>query len=267
MNLRRVRFMVRMAFKRYGLIGGARWIIKTTLYDLRQGGPDPWWGDHKPKPSTPVHPFDEQFGVETGGIVFPEDLACVGDNDVYGGGYLGVPPSLFHQIFGRLDIGQGKFTFVDLGSGKGRAVLLASEYPFQRVIGVELSPRLHKIACENLRRYHSPTQCCKSVSCVQEDAARFPFPLEPLIIYMWHPFHALVLKKMLANLQQSLRRTPREIYVLCFGNEFDQRPFADVAKLRKLWSDEFAVSAEDYDALPVSQRSETCSVYVNAAHR
>ena len=42
------------------------------------------------------------------------------------------------------------FTFVDLGSGKGRVLLLAALRPFRRVIGVEISASLHTRAQANV---------------------------------------------------------------------------------------------------------------------
>ena len=44
------------------------------------------------------------------------------------------------------------FVFVDLGSGKGRTLLMASDYPFRRIVGVELLPALHQAAQENLEQ-------------------------------------------------------------------------------------------------------------------
>jgi hypothetical protein len=58
----------------------------------------------------------------------------------------GVSPSVAH---GTLQ----DFTFIDLGSGKGRALLMASAYPFKRIIGVEFMPELHRVAQENIRKY------------------------------------------------------------------------------------------------------------------
>ena len=52
------------------------------------------------------------------------------------------------------------FIFIDLGSGKGRALLMASDYPFRRIVGVELLPQLHRAAQDNLTKYRSETQQC-----------------------------------------------------------------------------------------------------------
>jgi SAM-dependent methyltransferase len=89
-----------------------------------------------------VHPFDERFGVDTSGLIY--ELASGHQNDAYNNGYFAVAPSVFHSVMqavrDRLALDYRRFSFVDVGSGKGRALLLASDYPFREIIGVELSP-------------------------------------------------------------------------------------------------------------------------------
>jgi len=69
--------------------------------------------------------------------------------------YQPTDPALFREMMASLPIELDTFTFVDLGSGKGRTLLMASEYPFRRIVGVELLPALHQVAQENLARYKS----------------------------------------------------------------------------------------------------------------
>src|ERR1700723_2584724 len=74
-----------------------------------------------------VHPFDERFGVETSGLIY--ELPSGHQHDLYNNGYFAVAPSVFHAIMramlARLHLDFRRFRFVDLGSGKGRALLLA----------------------------------------------------------------------------------------------------------------------------------------------
>src|SRR5260370_9926823 len=80
-----------------------------------------------------------------------------------------------------------KFTFVDLGSGKGRTLLMAAEYPFRRIVGVELIAELHRAARQNIREYRSPTQRCVQIDSVVVDAREFELPEEPLVLYLFNP--------------------------------------------------------------------------------
>jgi SAM-dependent methyltransferase len=106
------------------------------------------------------------------------------------------------------------FVFIDLGSGKGRTLLMASDYSFRRVVGVELLPRLHSAAKENLSKYRSESQKCFALESICADATEFPFPLEPTVLYLFNPFPESGLRRMMANLEQSLRTHPRVVYVL-----------------------------------------------------
>lgn len=107
-----------------------------------------------------------------------------------------------------------RFTFIDLGSGKGRTLLMASDYPFHRIIGVELLPELHKAALDNLRLYKSESQKCFALEANCSDATEFAFPGEPLVIYLFNPFPEDGLRTVIANLESSLREHPRHVYVL-----------------------------------------------------
>ncbi|MGC2023066.1 MAG: class I SAM-dependent methyltransferase [Candidatus Sulfotelmatobacter sp.] len=106
------------------------------------------------------------------------------------------------------------FVFVDLGSGKGRTLLMASDYPFRHIVGVELLPALHQVALENLRKYRSESQKCFALESICADATEFAFPAEPMVLYLFNPFTQSGLRRMMANLEQSLRAHPREVYVL-----------------------------------------------------
>jgi len=109
------------------------------------------------------------------------------------------------------------FTFLDLGSGKGRTLLMASAYPFRRILGVELLPSLHQIAQENLRKYKRDGQRCFTIDSICADATTFPFPDGPLVIYLFNPFGESGLRRVVSRLEQVLRANPRPLYVLYYN--------------------------------------------------
>jgi SAM-dependent methyltransferase len=125
------------------------------------------------------------------------------------------------------------FTFVDLGSGKGRTLLMASDYPFRRIVGVELLPSLHQIAQQNLRQYKSESQKCFALESICGDATAFPFPDDPLVIYLFNPFPESGMREVVANLEQSLRAHPRPAYVL-YHNPLLEHALSEGARLRKI---------------------------------
>jgi hypothetical protein len=106
------------------------------------------------------------------------------------------------------------FVFIDLGSGKGRTLLMASDYPFRRIVGVELLPALHQIAQENLSKYRSEKQKCFALESVCANAVEFAFPVEPTVLYLFHPLPESGLIRVIDNLERSLQAHPRAMYVL-----------------------------------------------------
>jgi SAM-dependent methyltransferase len=132
--------------------------------------------------------------------------------------YQPTDPSLFHEMIDELlrqtQIDLRDFTFIDLGSGKGRTLLMASDYPFRRIVGVELLPSLHRIAQENLHQYQSTSQKCSALEAVCQDARGFVFPTEPILLFLFNPFSETGLQQVIQNLATSLRASPRPVFLL-----------------------------------------------------
>jgi SAM-dependent methyltransferase len=156
--------------------------------------------------------------------------------------YQPTEPAAFHEMLdavqqtpgpGQTTLNFRDFTFVDLGSGKGRTLLMASDYPFRRIVGVELLPSLHEIAQENLRKYKSESQECFTFEAICADATTFSFPEEPLVIFLFNPFPESGMRQVFANLQQSLRAHPRSVYVL-YHNPLLEHVLSENVGLRKI---------------------------------
>jgi len=128
--------------------------------------------------------------------------------------YQPTDPALFHEMLGSLNIDFHEFTFIDVGSGKGRALLLAADYPFRRILGVELFPTLHRIAQQNIHKYKSDSQRCFDIEAICGDAREFTFPPEPTVLYLFNPLPEAGLAEMLRNLESSLNQHPRALFVL-----------------------------------------------------
>src|ERR1700733_8238629 len=196
-----------------------------------------------------VHPFDERFGVETSGLIY--ELPSGHQHDLHNNGYFAVAPSVFHAIMRamleRLHVDWQRFGFVDLGSGKGRALLLASDYPFREIIGVELSPKLDRVARDNIARYALAKRAPRApVISMTGDATEFSWPAGPLIVYMWNAFTRPVMERVLENLQASLKEQPRELFVVYIHPELESM-LAELPWLIRLWREEFRMSEEDFE--------------------
>jgi SAM-dependent methyltransferase len=145
--------------------------------------------------------------------------------------------ALFHEMLDALHqqthLDFHDFVFLDLGSGKGRTLLMASDCPFRRIVGVELLPALHRAAQENLSKYRSELQKCFALESICADATEFPFPTEPTVLYLFNPFPEAGLRRMIANLEQSLRTHPRAVYVL-YHNPLLEHVLSDSTALSRV---------------------------------
>ncbi|HZU22794.1 MAG TPA: class I SAM-dependent methyltransferase [Terriglobales bacterium] len=112
-------------------------------------------------------------------------------------------------------------------------MLLASEYPFHRILGIELLPELHREALHNIARYSSPTQQCTAIESHCANASNFEFPPEPLVLYLFNPLPEPDLAAFISRLEDSLRLMPRSVYLI-YHNPLLEHVLARSRVLRKI---------------------------------
>jgi predicted RNA methylase len=144
--------------------------------------------------------------------------------------YTPVPIHHFQHLIGRVPISRpADYTFVDLGCGKGRTLILAAEHGFRQVIGVERDPRLAGIARRNTRSLCADTT---PVSVVDGDVVDYEFPPVPAVVFLFNPFGADTLRAVVKNLERSLEQAPRPLFVAYF-NAVHRDVLDDCAALRQ----------------------------------
>jgi SAM-dependent methyltransferase len=146
--------------------------------------------------------FDAAHRVTTEALIFLGELdpENVGPGIEFATHYEATPVEDAQRLLDASPLEPRRSTFVDVGSGMGRVVLLASLRPFRQIIGVEISPALHQIARENRDRFASPDVRCRDVRLVRADAASFAFPRGDLVMYLYNPFRAQIVEAVLDKL-------------------------------------------------------------------
>src|ERR1700722_18290690 len=153
-----------------------------------------------------VHPFDQRYGVDTSGLIGGGELRSGHRNDAFNTAYYAMAPSRFRWVM-EYWIGDEShaaienYSFVDLGCGKGRAVLMASEFGFREVVGVELHPSLAEIAEANLAVWTAAGRAVSPVRIVCREATEFVFPDGACLLYLFHPFGPPVLKQLIERIE------------------------------------------------------------------
>jgi SAM-dependent methyltransferase len=167
--------------------------------------------------------YDRKMGVQTSRLIAATDLGIeaskVGDvavGAISESAYVPSPAWALPVILKQLDIRYDEYNFIDLGSGMGRVVLMAAEFPFTRVVGVEFSPQLHEIAKDNLA-HSSGHRKAGSVELLLRDAREYtPLPGN-CIIYMFNPFRENVMRTVLDNLKRYFESQPAaQLYIVYF---------------------------------------------------
>ena len=104
--------------------------------------------------------------------------------------------------------------FVDLGSGKGRVVLIAAQYGFKKVVGVEFSEHFCQIARDNLVAFGHRRKLESDIIIVHADVVHYSIQSDETIFFLYDPFSAEVLAQVLENIRRSLTAHPRDIWVI-----------------------------------------------------
>ena len=164
--------------------------------------------------------FDVKYGVNTAANVPLGKLHIDSANAIYGVRYEPIDRVDFSGILSGLNLQIDQTTFVDFGSGKGRAILLASALSFRKIIGVEFSQELNSIAADNIARYGGERKCA-DIELICMDAARYVVPeAEPLVLYFFNPFERPVMAQVADNVVASFEAHPRRIVVLYFTPKY-----------------------------------------------
>jgi predicted RNA methylase len=148
------------------------------------------------------HPFDIATGCDTSGMIHHRRLGPEATD------YQPVDPDVFRATMACVIAHAGddlsEFTFVDLGCGKGRALLLAEEYEFRKIVGVDFVKHLAEIASRN-----AATLGSERITVVHGDVREFDFPSGPLVVFLYNPFSARITR----GVMQRLNSHPDIIYI------------------------------------------------------
>ncbi|MHB1021729.1 MAG: class I SAM-dependent methyltransferase [Acidobacteriaceae bacterium] len=201
-----------------------------------------------PKPIAP-HPFDAAYGTDTDGLIPGRRLGIGHRQDKHITAYHGTAPSVFHQL---VEMWRQTpphrpphdYTFLDLGAGKGRAMLLASEMEFRQVIGVELNPDLVAVAENNIEIWRKQGRARAPIALLEGDIAALDFPDTPCLVYLFNPFGPVVLRQLIRRIEKRFGAQLKMLDVLYVNHEH-QDVFQRHPGFEELWSGSVWLSAED----------------------
>jgi len=158
--------------------------------------------------------YERRLRIQTANNIL---LSDIGLRKLDSRDYLPIGYSAFFSMLRRVPLVEINSTLLDFGAGQGRVVCAAATFPFQRIIGVEISEVLLASARSNLSRMrHRKAQ---HVELILGDAAAFRVPDDANVIHMFNPFVGVTLQRVVENIRVSIRASPRKVYIVFFNND------------------------------------------------
>jgi SAM-dependent methyltransferase len=183
--------------------------------------------------------FDFRYRVDTRQIVPLDYLTISGENKQHGHRYEPARTAILRKVLPRLkELAPDSSTFVDLGSGKGRVLMVAAEYGFRKAKGIEFAGDLCAIATSNCASFKERSGTNGEFDIIETDAAAY-FPSKTdNVFFMFNPFDAVLLARVLANIEASVATSPRPIFI-CYYNPAFGESAEDQSGFRKLMDLDF----------------------------
>jgi SAM-dependent methyltransferase len=174
-----------------------------------------------------THPFDRQYGTDTSGVVPVHKILSNQQLRSQIIPYAASQPGIIRPALLALGI-VDEYGFTDLGCGKGRALVVAGEFPFRSITGIELSPQLAGIARRNLAIVEHRFPGRPAFTVIEGNAVNAPFPEGKLALFLYHPFGPDLLSQLITNLEARLTSGKPHIFLIYYnpvhGNLLDASP-------------------------------------------
>lgn len=154
--------------------------------------------------------FDHLHGVDTQRDAAPVSLGGTPVDRDAQDFYEATAVRHFRHVVNRLPRPYDRWSFVDIGSGKGRVVMLAMAWPFRRVEGIEFRPDLHATAMDNLHRYKG-RRASGAVTLTCGNAVEAPLPEGDLVVYFYNALNGAMLEALLDHLERSAAASGRRL--------------------------------------------------------
>ena len=163
--------------------------------------------------------FDREHGVETAAEIQLEEVGIPLAEVSRGNGvYRPLTERVFREMFASIAIDAAQFTFIDVGSGKGKVLFMAADMPFKRIVGVEYAIGLHEVAVRNVANFHSSTQQCRALEVVHGDALKYPLPPGPVVLHIFNALAPEVMRELLVKLDADAAARSDQPIILIYTN-------------------------------------------------
>ncbi len=152
------------------------------------------------------------YGIQTSGIDELDHLEELGVDTEHATMYMPASYGLLNIFFETADV-KNAAHFIDIGCGKGRAVVVAAHTGARNVTGVEFSKTLAQEAKQNVQKARAKFKHSLP-EIVNNDAFYYHIPRDADVIFLFNPFDEVIMSGVIENIEMSLEEVPRQITVI-----------------------------------------------------
>ena len=167
---------------------------------------------------------------------------------------------MWHETLAGSGYTVNDYSLVDIGCGKGRVLMLASEIAFREIVGVELNPRLARVAEKNLRKWLRRPRACGNVRVAVQDVLSAPLPDGPVAVFYFNSFEREMAEIWLARLGEIARGRSYPLDLIYIHPEFDGL-VRRVPGMEVLACADIPFSKEDAEADAFGVAEDQCAIY------
>ena len=166
-----------------------------------------------------------------------------------GRGYVSCQPSTVRRALAQLPDRAGR-AFVDLGCGKGRALVLASEHPFRRDRGRRARrPTWPPWPRRNAAIIARGFPARPPIRILAADATSVDLPAGDLVVFLYNPFGEELVARAMANVERAMAEEPREVHVV-YDNPVHEAAVDRCAALSRCFDEEVPLDPSEVGYSP-----------------
>jgi SAM-dependent methyltransferase len=249
-------------FQRFRTAVAARGVAETLRRALRKVY-------RTMNPSWDKHPFDREHGTDTSSFILANALSSEHENAKFITAYYGTHPSLFRGVIDAwrktLTVPLESYSFFDIGCGKGRVLLMASEFPFQSVVGIDLYESLIETAQQNIRLWLQRPRATDRIEARLDDALTLEFESGPLVLYLYHPFETNIMTTFVERLRDVAQMRVEPVDLIYMNSLYEETILA-VSGIQRIANGEISFTAKESAAHAFEDKSHRFSIYRFANH-
>jgi SAM-dependent methyltransferase len=156
---------------------------------------------------------EKKYGLNTSGFDELQHLQKKGIDVSHSTIYMPVNYYMLEKMMNEINQFPHNKSFLDIGCGKGRAMVVAAHYGFKKIKGIDISKKFCDEAKQNINNARNNFTDVEFKVELQ-DAFYYQVPKDVSVIFIFNPFDEVIMSGVVENILISQEKNPRTIYVV-----------------------------------------------------